>query len=213
MLAFVTTDAVIARNVLQKALDAAVKESFNRVTVDGDTSTNDTVLVLANSQAGNVPIGNNTASFKAFSDALAWVLKQLAWKVVSDGEGVTKVFRVVVQGAANGSDAEKVCRAVACSPLVKTAVFGEDFNWGRIVNAAGYSGASFDADRLDISFDSVPVIVKGRPVPKNFGRAEKVFRKDRFDVRIGLNAGRAESYVFTTDFSYDYVRINADYRS
>jgi glutamate N-acetyltransferase/amino-acid N-acetyltransferase len=213
MLGFVTTDAAISRTLLQRALDAAVKVSFNRVTVDGDTSTNDTILVLSNGAAGNRRISADGPAYAKFRGALTWVCQQLAWKVVSDGEGVTKVFEVDVRGARNGADAEKAARAVACSPLVKTAVFGEDMNWGRIVNAAGYSGAEFDPSLLDLSIGGVALLRKGRMIRKNVGGAERAVRLPFFTVRLGLNAGRSSASVLTTDFSYDYVRINADYRS
>jgi len=213
MLAFATTDAVIRRPLLQKALDEAVGLSFNRITVDGDTSTNDTILCLANGTAGNREITAGSPGYRIFLRALTWVCQQLAWKVVSDGEGVTKVFEVVVEGAASRQDAVKAGRAVACSPLVKTAVFGEDLNWGRIVNAAGYSGAAFDPSRLDLWIGDVNLLRKGRLARDRLAAADRIIRKPFFSVRIGLNNGKETDRVLTTDFSYDYVRINADYRS
>ena len=213
MLAFVTTDAAISRTLLQKALDEAVKVSFNRITVDGDTSTNDTILLLANGAAQNRKISTDGPAYRRFLRALTWVCQQLAWKVVSDGEGETKVFEVAVDGARNSADAGKAARAVASSPLVKTAVFGEDMNWGRIVNAVGYSGAGFDPGALDLSIGGVVLLRKGRVVRRNVAGAEKAVRLPFFSVRLGLNSGRASSRVLTTDFSYDYIRINADYRS
>jgi len=213
MLAFITTDAALPRPLLQKALDEAVKLSFNRITVDGDTSTNDTVLALANGMAGNRKMSASGPAYAKFRRALTWVCQQLAWKVVSDGEGVTKVFEVAVDGAATAAEAEKAARGVACSPLVKTAVFGEDLNWGRIVNAVGYSGARFDPDRLDLSIDGIALLRKSVLVRRNIPAAAKAVRRDFFPVRIGLNAGKHGARVLTTDFSYDYIRINADYRS
>ncbi|NWF55718.1 MAG: bifunctional glutamate N-acetyltransferase/amino-acid acetyltransferase ArgJ [Syntrophaceae bacterium] len=214
LLVFVLTDADISAGALRKALNEGVQGSFNRITVDGDMSTNDTLLVLANGRAKNRRILPGTPGFKKFSALLSGVLLSLARKTVADGEGVTKVVRIVVEGARTGTDAEKVVRAVANSPLVKTAFFGEDANWGRILCAVGYSGAPVDPDKVDIFFDQVQVARKGQAVGTETEEpATAVMKKGEYTVRIRLNQGKKMAYLFTTDFSFDYVKINASYRS
>jgi len=214
LLVFVVTDAAVTAAALRKALKEGVERSFNRITVDGDMSTNDTLLVLANGRAGNGPILPATAGFKKFSALLSDLLFALAKKTVADGEGVTKVVQIRVERARSASEAEKVARAVANSPLVKTAFFGEDANWGRILCAAGYSGAPIDPERVDIFFDDVQVVRKGQGAgPEKEEPATGVMKKGEYTVRIDLHRGRSETYLFTTDFSFDYVKINASYRS
>ena len=214
LLVFVLTDAAVSPAALRKALKEGVERSFNRITVDGDMSTNDTLLILANGQAGNSRILPATAGFRKFSALLGDLLLALAKKTVADGEGATKVVRILVQRARTASEAEKVARAVANSPLVKTAFFGEDANWGRILCAAGYSGAPIDPERMDIFFDDVQVVRKGREVgPEQEEPATAVMKKKEYTVRIDLRRGSSETYLFTTDFSLDYVKINASYRS
>ncbi len=214
LLVFILTDADISSAALRKALKEGVQGSFNRITVDGDMSTNDTLLVLANGRAKNRRILPGTPGFKKFSALLSSVLLSLARKTVADGEGVTKVVRIVVEGARTGVEAEKVVRAVANSPLVKTAFFGEDANWGRILCAVGYSGAPVDPDKVDIFFDDVEVARKGQAVGTETEEpATAVMKKGEYTVRIRLNQGKKMAYLFTTDFSFDYVKINASYRS
>ncbi len=214
LLVFVLTDAAVTAAALRKALKEGVERSFNRITVDGDMSTNDTLLALANGRAENGPILPGTAGFKKFSVLLSGLLFALAKKTVADGEGVTKVVQVRVERARSASEAEKVARAVANSPLVKTAFFGEDANWGRILCAAGYSGAPIDPGRVDIFFDDVQVVRKGQGAgPEKEEPATAVMKKGEYTVRLDLHRGRSEAYLFTTDFSFDYVKINASYRS
>jgi len=214
LLVFILTDADISAGALRKALKEGVGESFNRITVDGDMSTNDTLLILANGQAGNRRILPATPGFKRFSALLRELLLALAKKTVADGEGVTKVVRILVERARTASEAEKVARAVANSPLVKTAFFGEDANWGRILCAAGYSGAPLDPDKVDIFFDDVHVVHKGQGMgPEKEDPATAVMKKGEYTVRVNLHRGKKGAFLFTTDFSFDYVKINASYRS
>ena len=214
LLVFVLTDAAVAPAALRKALKEGVEGSFNRITVDGDMSTNDTLLILANGRAGNTPVLPRTAGFKKFSALLRELLLSLARKTVADGEGATKAVRIVVEGARAASEAEKVARAVANSPLVKTAFFGEDANWGRILCASGYSGAPIDPEKVDIFFDDVQVVKKGQGVgPETEEPSTAVMKKGEYTVRIDLHRGKATTYLFTTDFSIEYVKINASYRS
>ena len=215
MLAFVLTDACVASAaVLQDMLRGGVEKSFNRITVDGDTSTNDSVLLLANGLAGNPPVGNNAEDLARFQTVLNDLLKDLALQIVADGEGATKLVTIKVQGAANDQEALAAARTIANSPLVKTAFFGEDANWGRIIGALGRSGARFDPDKVNISFDDVLMVEGGMG---QGGEAEKrateVLEKKEFIVTVALNAGEAVAEYYTCDFSLDYVKINADYRS
>jgi len=214
LLVFVLTDAAISAGALRKALKEGVQGSFNRITVDGDTSTNDTLLILANGRAGNGRIQPATPGFRKFSALLHDLLLALAKKTVADGEGVTKVVRILVERARTASEAEKVARAVANSPLVKTAFFGEDANWGRILCAAGYSGAPIDAEKVDIFFDHVQVVRKGQGAgPEKEEPATAVMKKGEYTVRLDLHRGAKRAFLLTTDFSFDYVKINASYRS
>jgi glutamate N-acetyltransferase/amino-acid N-acetyltransferase len=214
LLVFVLTDAAISAGALRKALKEGVRESFNRITVDGDMSTNDTLLILANGKAGNGRVLPGRPGFKTFSILLRDLLLALAKKTVADGEGVTKVVRVLVERARTASEAEKVARAVANSPLVKTAFFGEDANWGRILCAAGYSGAPIDPEKVDIFFDNVQVVRKGQGAgPEKEEPATAVMKKGEYTVRLDLHRGAKKAFLYTTDFSFDYVKINASYRS
>jgi glutamate N-acetyltransferase/amino-acid N-acetyltransferase len=214
LLSFVLTDAFISPRVLQKSLKEGNEESFNRVTVDGDTSTNDTLLILANGQAGNREIMVGTPGYKKFSALLHDLLFTLAKMIARDGEGATKLVEIAVERARTASEAERVARAVANSPLVKTAFFGEDANWGRILCAAGYSGAPIDPDRIDVFFDDVEIVHRGLGTgPEKEGQATSVMAKREYKVRLNLHRGTKSASVFTTDFSCDYVKINASYRS
>jgi glutamate N-acetyltransferase/amino-acid N-acetyltransferase len=214
LLVFVLTDAVISPAALRKALKQGAEGSFNRITVDGDMSTNDTLLILANEQAGNGQVALGTTGFKKFSSLLGDLLFSLAKKTIQDGEGATKVARIVVEKARTLSEAEKVARAIANSPLVKTALFGEDANWGRILCAAGYSGAPIDPNRVDIFFDDVNIVRGGRDTgQEREERATAVMKKREYTIRLNLNRGAKSTFLFTTDFSFDYVKINASYRS
>jgi len=214
LLSFVLTDAFISPRMLQKSLRDGNEESFNRLTVDGDTSTNDTLLILANGQAGNREIMVGTPGYKKFSALLHDLLFTLAKMIARDGEGATKLVEIAVERARTASEAERVARAVANSPLVKTAFFGEDANWGRILCAAGYSGVPIDPDRIDVFFDDVEIVHRGLGTgPEKEGQATSVMAKREYKVRLNLHRGTKSASVFTTDFSCDYVKINASYRS
>ena len=215
MLAFVMTDAVIEPDVLDQHLAAGVAQSFNRITVDGDTSTNDTVLVLASCKAGNTTIDSlETEVSRLFGTALADLLKDLALQIVADGEGATKLVTIRVQNARTGIDAEQAARTIANSALVKTAFFGEDANWGRIIAALGRSGIDFDPYQVDIAFDDVVLVQNGLALGKEVEKeATKILKQKAFAVTVDLKMGTASGEIYTCDFSIDYVRINADYRS
>jgi len=211
MLCFIMTDAVIESGPLQALLRKSVEDSFNAITVDGDTSTNDSVLVLASGRAGNPTISEEDERFqKALDDLCA----DLAFQIVADGEGATKFVTVSVEGARSVTEANLAARTIANSPLVKTAFFGEDANWGRIIAALGRSGAMFDPGKVDISFGQVLMVKDGRGLGKDAeAQATKVLQQNRFTVSIDLNNGSSSRQVHTCDFSIDYVKINADYRS
>lgn len=215
MLCFVVTDANIDQAVLDALLTAAVDRSFNRITVDGDTSTNDMVLVMANGAAGNTAITElGSPAAELFGAALLQVCKDLALKIVADGEGATKLVTVRVSGARSEQEAVSAARTIANSALVKTAFFGEDANWGRIICALGRSEAQFTEGNVAISFDQVRLVEGGRFVGGDIeAAATAVLKQAAFTVLVELGEGSAEGEVYTCDFSYDYVKINADYRS
>jgi len=212
MLCFITTDALVERKSLQSCLSQAVKKSFNSITVDGDESTNDTVLMFANGAAGTSELSVAHPQWGDFQIAVDEVALRLAKMIVKDGEGATKFVTVNVVGAETDADASRVTRAIADSLLVKTAWFGGDPNWGRIIAAVGYSGADVDPDRIDITFDDLPA-VRGGQMADGMALAdlEAVYAKDSFSVTVDLNAGAAEDTVYTCDCSYEYVKINAEY--
>ena len=215
MLGFVITDAQIGFPELHKSLKKSVERTFNRITVDGDTSTNDMVLVMANGSADNPWIDEEAeADQRLFQDCLEDLLKELALKIVTDGEGATKCITIRVCGAREDGDAEQMARTVANSPLVKTAFFGEDANWGRIIGAMGRSGVKFNPDRVDIAFNDVVIAKNGMAVGGNAEtEASKVLKEKSFSVCIDLKEGTGCEEIYTSDFSIDYVKINADYRS
>jgi len=215
MLAFVMTDARIVFQELQRALVKTVDRTFNRITIDGDTSTNDMVLVMASGTAENPLIdGQSPDGQQAFQDGLEGVLKGLALQIVGDGEGATKTITIRVCGAKENQDAERIARTVAGSSLVKTAFFGEDANWGRIMAAMGRSGVTFSAERIDIAFGEVMIVKNGISVGQEAEKAAaKILKEKSFTVSINLNDGRGCDEIHTCDLSIDYVKINADYRS
>lgn len=214
MLGFVVTDANIGAELLQKCLSIAVEKSFNSITVDGDTSTNDMVLAMANGQAGDEEIVPGSAAAEDFQLQLNTVLLDLAKMIVRDGEGATKLVQIHVKGARNTIEAKEAARSVATSNLVKTAFFGEDANWGRIIAALGYSDAEIDADKVDIWFDQVQVVSKGLSTgPEQEELATAVLRHKEFCVTLDLHLGAGESDYYTSDLTYEYVKINADYRT
>ena len=215
MLSFVITDAQISFPQLQESLRQAVKRTFNRITVDGDTSTNDMVLVMANGTASNPWIDEeNPLDNQVFQDTLEGVLKELALQIINDGEGATKCITIRVCGAKEEDQAEQMARTVANSALVKTAFFGEDANWGRILAAMGRSGVRFQPDRVDIAIGDVLLVKDGLAVGKKAEEtATNLLKKKNIAVCIDLKDGVGCEEVYTCDFSLDYVKINADYRS
>ncbi|MGA7278258.1 MAG: bifunctional glutamate N-acetyltransferase/amino-acid acetyltransferase ArgJ [Desulfocapsaceae bacterium] len=215
MLAFVMTDAQISFSQLKSALRSAVERTFNRITIDGDTSTNDMVLVMANGAAGNPWIDDDEhPDYQAFCDSLEMLLKDLARQIVEDGEGATKFITIRVCGAKEHSDAERMARTVANSNLVKTAFFGEDANWGRIMGAMGRSGVKFNPERVDIAFGDVVIVKNGLSVGQEQERAATaLLRQKSITVCIDLKDGAGCEEIYTCDFSIDYVKINANYRT
>lgn len=215
MLCFVLTDLAIAPSLLQELLHRSVDRSFHRITIDGDTSTNDMVLVLANGRAENTPLNRfDDRGIRTFSRALDRLLLRLARMCVRDGEGATKEVTLIVQGAAAEAEARTLALTVAHSPLVKTALFGQDANWGRILAALGRAGVAFDPMKVDVFFDRVQVVKNGVGTgEKEELQAGAVLKKRAFTLRIDLHQGKASSRVYTCDLSLDYVRINAEYRT
>lgn len=214
LLVFLFTDAAASPRILKTLLRQALPLSFNRITVDGDTSTNDTILLLASGQAENAPIAAAGPAMTALGEALNQVMGELAWQVVADGEGARHVYKVVVKGAASPADAKRAAMTVALSPLVKTAMAGEDVNWGRIMAALGRAGARFDPERVEIAFGDHPVVQNGRGLgPLAETAAQQVIKSGSFIVTIHLNNGDSVDYYDTCDYTEDYIRINADYRS
>jgi glutamate N-acetyltransferase/amino-acid N-acetyltransferase len=214
MLSFLVTDAEVDGAFLKSAFTEAVDGSFNAITVDNDTSTNDTAVIFANGAAQNPAIKAGTPEGAAFAALLHDVLLSLAKLIVKDGEGATKFVEIRVKGAANQADAKKAALAVANSMLVKTAFFGQDANWGRIIAAIGYSGAEVQQDRVEIRFDDVVMATGGVFAGGDAEAAgTRVLQQKEFHVTIDLKLGAGEAVVFTSDLSYDYVRINADYRT
>lgn len=208
MLCFITTDADIDRATLQKAVSVSVEQSFNRITIDGDMSTNDTVLVLANGAAENKPLKYSSKEFRAFQAALDHVTRELAWLIVKDGEGVSKFVEVRVDGAASLADARRAAEAIANSTLVKCAWFGEDPNWGRIMDAIGYSGAKMREEEVDIYYDGVLCVKGGMLSRTPLDQIRPIVKQKRFTITVDLNQGRSEYVVYTTDFTVDYVKLN-----
>jgi len=213
LLCFITTDAAVSPHLLEQALKHAVARSFNMVTVDGDTSTNDTVLFMANGLAGNKPVDEEGRDFDTFGKALNEVCARLAVAVARDGEGATKLIEVEARGAATEEDARLAARAVAGSSLVKAAVFGLDANWGRIICAAGYSGASFDPEKVDIFLGDEQVAAGGCSLEFSEERALETLKKDKVKITLDFKAGPFAATAWGCDLSYDYVKINADYRT
>jgi glutamate N-acetyltransferase/amino-acid N-acetyltransferase len=214
MLSFLITDANIKASLLQQMLEKAAEVSYNRITIDGETSTNDTVLLLANGKAGHPILNRMDRDGEVFQSMLLKVCQNLAESVVKDGEGATKLIEILIQGARNKEDAKQAAYAIAHSPLVKTAFFGEDANWGRILCALGYSGVQINPNRIDLFFDKVPIVKNGIGVGSKLEeKASQILKKKSFRVIVDLHQGKSQFSVLTTDLSIDYVKINASYRS
>ena len=217
MLAFLTTDVNISKEMLQRAVSATVVDSFNMISVDGDTSTNDTLLVLANGQAGNAEISGEGADYDAFCQALDFITAHLARKMAGDGEGATCLFEAKVIGADTKEHARTLAKSVICSSLSKAAIYGHDCNFGRFLCALGYSGVSFDPDKVDLWFQSeagrAVVYSQGNPVSYSEEEATKILSAPEVTVVADMHMGDAQATAWGCDLSYDYVKINADYRS
>ena len=212
MLGFLTTDAAVSPAMLRRALRLAIAKSFNRLVVDGDESTNDSVFLLASGAAGNAEVTRGGADFDAFREALEAVCVSLARQMAADGEGATKFVTVTVRGARSESDAARAARAVAKSPLAKTSWFGRDPNWGRVLAAVGYSGAAVEDMKAEVFYDGVWAFRRGEVADeKQLAKLAKVLEKDAFEVVVDLHLGSGTSSVYTCDLSLDYVHINADY--
>ncbi|HEX6084900.1 MAG TPA: bifunctional glutamate N-acetyltransferase/amino-acid acetyltransferase ArgJ [Thermoanaerobaculia bacterium] len=209
MLAFVMTDAAIAPPELQKMLRTSVDQSFNSISVDGDTSTNDTVLVLSSAKLGNSPKDD----LSDFQRALDTLCRELAWMIVRDGEGAIRVMEVEVAGAKTDRDAKLAAHAIATSPLVKTALHGGDPNWGRILAAVGRSGARFSLKKISLHAGAIALVENGGPARYSEKDAAKVFARERVPLRVDLGMGSARAVVLSSDLGHDYVSLNADYRS
>jgi glutamate N-acetyltransferase / amino-acid N-acetyltransferase len=212
-LAFVATDANISPSLLQKTLRDVATRTFNAISIDGDTSTNDTLLVLANGAAGAPAIKSGSAAHRAFSKALEEVCHSLALQIVADGEGAQRVIEIEVRGAKGEGAARRIGQTIATSPLVKTAFAGGDPNWGRVFAAAGRAGVKFDPNRVDIHMAGIPVLRRGQPLQFNERAASNRLLEKEVHIVLNLHAGRASARYWTCDFTAEYVRINASYRT
>ena len=217
MLSFVTTDVAISKELLQEALSADVQDTYNMISVDGDTSTNDTCLLLANGLAGNAPITEKNADYEAFAKTLNFVNEYLAKQMAGDGEGATALFEVKVVGAETKEQAKVLSKSVITSSLTKAAIYGHDANWGRILCAMGYSGANFDPEKVDLFFESaagkLQIIENGVAVDYSEEEASKILSEPHVTAIADIKMGDATATAWGCDLTYDYVKINADYRS
>ncbi len=213
MLAFLTTDAAVERYCLQETLGLATERTFNRVTVDGDTSPSDMALLMANGAAGNEPLTTDSPDYPAFAAAVEGVARELAKEIARDGEGATRLVEVVVEGAKDEVSAAALAKSVVGSNLVKAAVFGEDANWGRVLTAMGYSGVAFDVDRVDLWFGPVRVFAGGEPAEHEEAEANAALSGERVRITARLGEGEASATAWGCDLSYEYVRINGSYRT
>jgi glutamate N-acetyltransferase / amino-acid N-acetyltransferase len=213
MLGFMMTDAAATPAFLKSALKAAADASFNAISVDGDTSTNDTVLLMASGKLGGPVLGTENADAASFICALTEVCRTLAWMIVRDGEGATRVMEIEVRGARTEREAKLAAHAVGTSPLVKTALHGGDPNWGRILAAVGRSGARFSTKRISLTVGELPLVASGAPAAYREADAAKIFARERVPVVIDLASGSRSALLMVSDFGHDYVSLNADYRS
>ena len=217
MLCFVTTDVAISHELLQKALSEDVVDTFNMISVDGDTSTNDTVLVMANGQAENTPITKEGEDYKTFCEALHFIMLELSKKIAGDGEGCTCLFEATVIGAKDKNQARTIAKSVVCSSLTKAAVFGHDANWGRILCAMGYSGAQFDPEVVDIRLESkagtIKIVENGIATDYSEETATKILSEEEVIAKMDIKEGNETATAFGCDLTYEYVKINGDYRS
>ena len=208
LLSFIITDAPVDKKILDTVFKKLIKKTFNAITIDGDMSTNDTAIILSPAAEKYY---NSEPELSDFFKALEFVMTRLAELLIEDGEGATKGVKIYVKGAATDDDASLISRAVSESLLVKTAIFGNDPNWGRIACAAGYSGADIDEKKLSIYLDDKPLFLKGKPTDIDYSSLEESLKKRNYTIKIDIGLGTGESIMFTTDISYDYVKINAQY--
>lgn len=213
MLCFILTDIAVEKRTLSNALKDSVKKSFNRITIDGDMSTNDTALIMANGMLGNSEIKENSASYKIFKNALDEITYELSRLIIKDGEGATKLITIEVKGAADEKEAEKAAFSVANSNLVKTAVYGNDSNWGRIMAALGYSGISLNEENVSIHLGNIKVVNKGIGTGKDAEANNYLKNNSEVSILINLNKGAASAKVLTCDLTEEYIRVNAEYRT
>src|SRR5699024_9434517 len=217
MLAFITTDAKITKKALQIALSEDVEDTYNMISVDGDTSTNDTVLLLANGMAGNAKIRYGTPEFEIFKKALHYVNETLAKSMAADGEGATALFEAKIVGADTKEQAKMLAKSIVCSNLTKTAIAGHDANWGRILCAMGYSGAQFDPEKVDLYFESeagkIQIIENGTAADYSEEKATEILSQSKVTVTADIKAGEAQATAWGCDLTHEYISINADYRS
>ena len=217
MLSFITTDAAISKTALQKALSEDVDDTYNMISVDGDTSTNDTVLVIANGMAENEKIVEGTKEYEVFAEALHEINEYLAKKIAGDGEGATALFEVNVVGAQTKEQAVLLSKAIACSNLTKTAIAGHDANWGRIICAMGYSGAQFDPEKVDLFFESaagkIQIAENGTAVDYSEEKATEILSQPIVTATADVKMGDAKATAWGCDLTHGYIEINADYRS
>lgn len=218
MLAFITCDAAVEKATLQEMLLEGVEDSFNMVSVDGDTSTNDSCLILCNGMAGNQTLTRDSEGYEIFKEALFYVLEYLAKQIAGDGEGCTRLFEVICQGAASREDARMISKSVVCSSLTKAAVFGKDANWGRILCAMGYSGVVFDPEKVDITLSSEeegPLVIVKEGIATDYSeeKATQILSCNPVQAILDIHAGEETATAWGCDLTYEYVSINADYRS
>jgi len=211
LLTYVMTDALIDAKALNTVFHQVINATFNAISVDGCTSTNDMAIILANGLAGNNPLEKVQARLQRFRDMLTEVMMELALAVVKDGEGATKLISITVKGAKSKSDARCAAYAIANSNLVKTAVYGEDPNWGRILAALGASGVIMDREKLILSIGNLPVFSQNAPVEANIGKLKEVFKRDKIDIQVDFGAGDKSYVLYASDLSHEYVRINSEY--
>ncbi|MCF0146596.1 MAG: bifunctional glutamate N-acetyltransferase/amino-acid acetyltransferase ArgJ [Eubacterium sp.] len=217
MLAFITTDLCISKELLQKALSDTVQDTYNMISVDGDTSTNDTVLLLANGEAKNPEITEKNADYERFKEALQEVNKKLAKAIAADGEGATKLFTAIVEGASTTEKAKVLAKAIVTSNLTKAAMFGSDANWGRILSAMGHAGVLFDPENVDLSFESeagtIDILKNSVVTGYSEEKATEILSAGEICARVCIHEGSESAEAWGCDLTYDYVKINADYRS
>lgn len=212
MLSFLTTDVDITKRMLENAFDEAIDESFNMISIDGDMSTNDSCFILANGLSGNKRIETKDRYYHIFSRALKFTTKELAKKIIQDGEGATKMVEIEVVGAKNRDDAKKVARAISTSNLLKCCIYGEDPNWGRVVSACGSSGVNFNQEKIEIYLGDVKVLSNGSSIKDyNVARTKDIFKKDEVFIKVDLKSGHHKATAWTCDLSAKYVQINAEY--